>query len=462
MLSRSAQRVCVCGVEGKGVQVAGEVFPLCAQGQCVCELCVCVWGGGEGSGGAAAAHARAVSYAHPHPHTAGCGAPHGPSLRARGPDAAPAVRARAQAHLPALRQGQGGWVGGVCVCVCARVGVWARRRLACSALAHAPNAPLTLAPPPPPPTHTHTHSQDGALSDAELNAFQVRCFNAPLQPEELVGVKQVVAEKIPQVGRGWGGLGVGGSGGEGGVKQAVAKNIPQVGCVWVGGGGDEREGGGWGAQGLRTRDRLARAGLPDPHPRTRPPTPHPLPPPAHPLARRALSTAASPSLGLSSCMRCSSSGGGWRPPGRCCGGLGGCMGWVHGLGAWAGCLGGCMGWGGAAARACPPPSHPATHPMRSYNNDLQLSDELLGRVSFDHAPDQASELAAVVCAWCCVGCVGGLGGGGRGGASAPAPRRAPAFTPAGTPAHPHPHTPMRTRAGGGAEGCWAPVLCRRV
>ena len=138
------------------------------------------------------------------------------------------------------------------------------------------------------------------------------------------------------------------------------------------------------------------------------------------------------------------------------------FGWVHGLGAWAGCLGGCMGWGGAAARACPPPSHPATHPMRSYNNDLQLSDELLGRVSFDHAPDQASELAAVVCAWCCVGCVGGLGGGGRGGASAPAPRRAPAFTPAGTPAHPHPHTPMRTRAGGGAEGCWAPVLCRRV
>jgi Ras family protein T1 len=39
---------------------------------------------------------------------------------------------------------------------------------------------------------------DGALSDAELNAFQVHCFNAPLQPEELAGVKQVVAEKIPQ------------------------------------------------------------------------------------------------------------------------------------------------------------------------------------------------------------------------------------------------------------------------
>ena len=35
------------------------------------------------------------------------------------------------------------------------------------------------------------------LSDAELNAFQVACFNAPLQPEELAGVKQVVAEKLP-------------------------------------------------------------------------------------------------------------------------------------------------------------------------------------------------------------------------------------------------------------------------
>lgn len=39
---------------------------------------------------------------------------------------------------------------------------------------------------------------DGILNDAELNAFQVRCFNAPLQPEELAGVKQVVEEKIPQ------------------------------------------------------------------------------------------------------------------------------------------------------------------------------------------------------------------------------------------------------------------------
>ncbi|XP_044486643.1 mitochondrial Rho GTPase 2-like [Mangifera indica] len=36
---------------------------------------------------------------------------------------------------------------------------------------------------------------DGALSDAELNDFQVKCFNAPLQPAEIVGVKRVVQEK---------------------------------------------------------------------------------------------------------------------------------------------------------------------------------------------------------------------------------------------------------------------------
>ena len=39
---------------------------------------------------------------------------------------------------------------------------------------------------------------DGVLSDAELNAFQVQCFNAPLQPEELVGVKAVVAEHVAE------------------------------------------------------------------------------------------------------------------------------------------------------------------------------------------------------------------------------------------------------------------------
>jgi hypothetical protein len=44
--------------------------------------------------------------------------------------------------------------------------------------------------------------QDDALDDAELNAFQVRCFNAPLQPEELMGVKKVVQDKMPQVGLG--------------------------------------------------------------------------------------------------------------------------------------------------------------------------------------------------------------------------------------------------------------------
>ncbi|GER49487.1 mitochondrial Rho GTPase [Striga asiatica] len=38
--------------------------------------------------------------------------------------------------------------------------------------------------------------RDGALSDAELNDFQVKCFNAPLQPSEIVGVKRVVEEKL--------------------------------------------------------------------------------------------------------------------------------------------------------------------------------------------------------------------------------------------------------------------------
>ena len=41
--------------------------------------------------------------------------------------------------------------------------------------------------------------QDGALSDAELNSFQVNCFSAPLQPEELIGVRKVVSESMPQV-----------------------------------------------------------------------------------------------------------------------------------------------------------------------------------------------------------------------------------------------------------------------
>ncbi|XP_078152022.1 mitochondrial Rho GTPase 1-like isoform X1 [Carex rostrata] len=41
------------------------------------------------------------------------------------------------------------------------------------------------------------HDRDGALSDAELNDFQVKCFNAPLQPTEIAGVKRVVQEKMP-------------------------------------------------------------------------------------------------------------------------------------------------------------------------------------------------------------------------------------------------------------------------
>ncbi|WCJ21523.1 Mitochondrial Rho GTPase 1 [Euphorbia peplus] len=36
---------------------------------------------------------------------------------------------------------------------------------------------------------------DGALNDVELNEFQVKCFNAPLQPAEIVGVRRVVQEK---------------------------------------------------------------------------------------------------------------------------------------------------------------------------------------------------------------------------------------------------------------------------
>lgn len=42
------------------------------------------------------------------------------------------------------------------------------------------------------------HDKDGALSDAELNDFQVKCFNAPLQPSEIIGVKRVVEEKLPE------------------------------------------------------------------------------------------------------------------------------------------------------------------------------------------------------------------------------------------------------------------------
>ena len=39
--------------------------------------------------------------------------------------------------------------------------------------------------------------QDGCLSNKELNHFQTTCFNTPLQPEELEGVRKVVQTKIP-------------------------------------------------------------------------------------------------------------------------------------------------------------------------------------------------------------------------------------------------------------------------
>ncbi|KAI3704313.1 hypothetical protein L1987_74530 [Smallanthus sonchifolius] len=42
------------------------------------------------------------------------------------------------------------------------------------------------------------HDRDGALSDAELNDFQVKCFSAPLQPSEIVDVKRVVQETLPE------------------------------------------------------------------------------------------------------------------------------------------------------------------------------------------------------------------------------------------------------------------------
>lgn len=41
--------------------------------------------------------------------------------------------------------------------------------------------------------------QDGILDDEELNKFQVKCFNAPLQPTELAGVKHVVGDRLSGV-----------------------------------------------------------------------------------------------------------------------------------------------------------------------------------------------------------------------------------------------------------------------
>ncbi|CAJ2647553.1 unnamed protein product [Trifolium pratense] len=40
--------------------------------------------------------------------------------------------------------------------------------------------------------------RDGVLSDAELNDFQDKCFNAPLQPQEILDVKKLVQNKSPE------------------------------------------------------------------------------------------------------------------------------------------------------------------------------------------------------------------------------------------------------------------------
>ncbi|XP_020972085.1 mitochondrial Rho GTPase 2 isoform X2 [Arachis ipaensis] len=39
---------------------------------------------------------------------------------------------------------------------------------------------------------------DGALNDEELNEYQVRCFNAPLQPSEITRVKRLIEQKVPE------------------------------------------------------------------------------------------------------------------------------------------------------------------------------------------------------------------------------------------------------------------------
>ncbi|KAI7739499.1 hypothetical protein M8C21_009546, partial [Ambrosia artemisiifolia] len=42
------------------------------------------------------------------------------------------------------------------------------------------------------------HDKDSALNDNELNQFQVKCFTAPLQPNETEDVKRVVKDNLPQ------------------------------------------------------------------------------------------------------------------------------------------------------------------------------------------------------------------------------------------------------------------------
>uniref|UniRef100_A0A0D9V7P4 Miro domain-containing protein n=1 Tax=Leersia perrieri TaxID=77586 RepID=A0A0D9V7P4_9ORYZ len=42
------------------------------------------------------------------------------------------------------------------------------------------------------------HDRDEALSDVELNDFQVKCFNAPLQPAEIASVTMAIKEKLAE------------------------------------------------------------------------------------------------------------------------------------------------------------------------------------------------------------------------------------------------------------------------
>ncbi|PNX79099.1 mitochondrial rho GTPase 1-like protein, partial [Trifolium pratense] len=44
------------------------------------------------------------------------------------------------------------------------------------------------------------HDRDGALSDAELNDFQVKCFNAPLQPYEIFRLKKALQKVLSDEG----------------------------------------------------------------------------------------------------------------------------------------------------------------------------------------------------------------------------------------------------------------------
>ena len=45
--------------------------------------------------------------------------------------------------------------------------------------------------------HAFDRDSDGLLSDEELNAFQVTCYNAPLQREEIAAIKRAIVEQLP-------------------------------------------------------------------------------------------------------------------------------------------------------------------------------------------------------------------------------------------------------------------------